>query len=134
LLRQLDRALDAPKWQLYLGRKAFAPGVPVRIDNGLCEGERLEHALTNYPWPRPDLDVPVARPVELRLAIERVDGEDVRMDQPHGASFRTRQFRARHVASQWVQLGEGTGQVPIREQPKESGDVPVPVDDQSKEP
>ncbi len=133
LLRQLDRALDTPKWQLYLGRKAFVPGVPVRIADGLREGELLENALTNYPWPRPDLDVPAVRPIELRLAIERVDGEDVRMDQPQGASFRTRRFRARHVASQLVQLGEGTGQVPIREQPKESGDVPVPVDDQPKE-
>lgn len=134
LLRRLDRALDAPKWQLYLGRKAFVPGVPVRINDGFREGKSLESALTDYPWPRPDLDVPPNRfrPIELRLSIERADGEDVRMDQPHGASFQTRRFLTRRVASQWVRLGEGTGQVPVRELPKENDDVPIQVDDQSE--
>ncbi len=135
LLRRLDRALDAPKWQLYLGRKAFVPGVPVRINDGFREGESLESALTDYPWPRPDLDVPPDRfrPIELRLSIERVDGEDVRMDQPHGASFQTRRFLTRRVAGQWVRLGGGTGQVPVRELPKEHNDVSIQVDDQSEE-
>ncbi len=135
LLRRLDDALEKPKWQLYLGRKAFVPGVPVRIAGGFREGEPLEVALTSYPWPRTDLDAPspTLRPAELRLSIERTDGEDVRMDQPHGASFRTRRFLARRVASQFVQLGPGISEVPVHEQPKENVDVPIPIGDQPEE-
>jgi CRISPR system Cascade subunit CasD len=30
-LRKLDKALARPRWPLYLGRKAFVPGAPVRV-------------------------------------------------------------------------------------------------------
>ena len=135
LLRHLHNALKQPKWQLYLGRKAFVPGVPVHIGDGLLEGESLEDALTGYAWPRPDLDIPRPshRPAELRLCIERTDGEDIRMDQPYGASFQTRQFQARRVAHRFVGLGMGAGQVPVREQLKENRDVPIAVGDQPEE-
>ena len=135
-LRRLDGALREPRWQIYLGRKAFVPSVPVYLNDGIREGEPLEKALTGYPWPRPDLDVsPLARrPEQLLLSIERADGEEVRMDQPVGASFQTRRFLARHVASHFRKLGSGAGEVPIREDAEEDIDVPIAVADQPQEP
>ena len=135
-LRRLDTALKEPKWQIFLGRKAFVPGVPVCLSDGIREGQSLEDALTGYPWPRPDLDVPPPerRPQQLLLSIERTDGEEVRMDQPVGASFQTRRFLARRVASSFVKLGYGVGEVPVRKDAEEDIDVPVAVGNQPQEP
>src|SRR5258707_10852570 len=57
LLQRLDDALAHPVWPLYLGRKAFVPGEPVRLPDvaplgpGLRVGQTLEQALHSYPWP-----------------------------------------------------------------------------------
>lgn len=127
LLRRLHAALREPVWQLYLGRKAFVPGVPVYVPGGLREGERLEHALTSYPWPRLDMDVPPRRrhPDQLRLTVEDPEGHEVRMDQPHGDSFQTRRFLPRRVRNYFVALGPGDGEVPIRQDAEEDVGVPV---------
>ena len=112
------------------------PGVPVCLSDGIREGQSLEDALTGYPWPRHDLDVPPPerRPQQLLLSIERTDGEEVRMDQPVGASFQTRRFLARRVASSFVKLGYGVGEVPVRKDAEEDIDVPVAVGNQPQEP
>ena len=119
-LEVLDSALRQPVWQVYLGRKSFVPGVPVHMPGGLREGESLESALTKYPWPRLDLDVPPVRlhPGELRLAVEHVDGVDVRMDQPLGNAFETRTFLPRHVTTLFRRLGTGEDEVTVREDPE----------------
>ena len=126
-LRCLDDALRNPVWQLCLGRKAFVPGVPVYIPGGLRVGECLEDALSAYPWPRWDMDVPVPRnrPEVLRLSIEAVDGEDVRMDQPTGASFQTRRFLPRRVKNDFRTLGLDAGEVPVRADAQEDANVLV---------
>ena len=136
LLRRLDAALRAPVWQLYLGRKAFVPGVPVHIPDGLREGEHLEDALCRYPWPWGVLDVrrPGRRPDRLRLTTENPDGAEVRMDQPYGASFATRSFLPRRVENRFLKLGPGDGEVPVREETGEDVDVLVTPGDQSEEP
>ena len=136
LRRRLDTALREPIWQLYLGRKAFVPGVPVYILGGLREGESLEDALGQYPWPRFDLDVPRPgrRPGQLRLTIEHPDGAEVRMDQPYGASFVTRSFLPRRVQNSFLNSGAGDGEVPVREDTREDVDVLVTPGDQSEEP
>ncbi len=41
LLQELDRALKRPRWQLSLGRKAFPPGVPVRLPDTPPWGDNL---------------------------------------------------------------------------------------------
>lgn len=127
LLRRLHAALREPVWQLYLGRKAFVPGVPVYVPGGLREGERLEHALTCYPWPRLDMDVPPQRrhPDQLRLTVEDLEGHEVRMDQPQGDSFQTRRFLPRRVRNDFVELGPGDGKVPVRRETEEDIDVLV---------
>lgn len=116
LLRELDRALAQPRWQLYLGRKAFPPGVPVHIPDGLRVGADLIARLTEYPWPRPGLRVPSSRlrPELLRLVLEAdgSHGEDARRDQPVGAAFQDRRFLLRYVSTTFLELGT---QVPVRE-------------------
>lgn len=126
-LRCLDDALRNPVWQICLGRKAFIPGVPVYVPNGLREGEHLEDALTRHPWPRWNLDVPVIRdrPARLRFYIEDINGEDVRMDQPTGASFQTRRFLPRRVKNHFHRLGTGDREVPVRLDTEEDANVLV---------
>ena len=136
LLRRIENALREPVWQLYLGRKAFVPGVPVHIPGGFREDEVLEDALRRYPWPRPDLEVPPPRrrPARLRLTLESPDGADVRMDQPAGASFTTRSFLPRRVENLFLGLGPGDEEIPLRQESGEEGNVPVTPGDQPQEP
>ena len=136
-LRPLDDALSEPVWQLYLGRKAFVPGVPVHIiPRGIREGEGLQDALTCHPWPRWDMDVPATeqRPNQLHLVMEDPEGEEIRMDQPGGASFVTRMFLVRRVNNLFLELGLGDGKVPVRENAGEGTDVLIKTGNQSEEP
>src|SRR4051812_37507508 len=55
LLRTIDAALAAPVWPIFLGRKAFVPGVPVRLPDQPPRGpglraESLPEVLRTYPW------------------------------------------------------------------------------------
>jgi len=102
LLTQLHAALRDPHWPLYLGRKAFVPGEPVWLPDGLRSGETLLDALSAYPWKgrlKPD-----NRPPCLRLVIEDPDGPEVRPDQP--ISFAERRFAPRQVRTDWLTMEE----------------------------
>jgi len=91
LLHQLDRALRAPVFPLFLGRKAFSPGAPVWLPDGQSPLPLLE-AMTIYPWLGPRRRIPT--PDELRIEIETDFGDPEgfeRLDQPVGplSSFNT---------------------------------------------
>jgi len=91
LLEKLHDHLQRPVWPLYLGRKAFAPGEPIWLKDGLKPDKDLETALREYPRLRPkrtkfDDD-------RMRAMLEDPRGEIVRPDQP--ISFATRQFTLR---------------------------------------
>ena len=82
LLHRIEEALKRPVWQIYLGRKAFVPSVPVHIPGGFRPDEDLETALRQHPWPRADLDVP-----SLTLAARTAasdTGEPQRVGRAHG--------------------------------------------------
>ncbi len=105
LLRRLDAALAQPRWPLYLGRKAFVPGMPVRLPDQPPLGPGLtslplEEALERYPWP----ERPVRPDAPLRLVLEVEVSEfadaEVRADQP--LSFAERQFALRYVRTTWL--------------------------------
>lgn len=113
LLREIDAVLLAPVWPIFLGRKAFVPGVPVRLPEepprgpGLRDGS-VEEALRAYPW-FPDPARTRARQIErrparLRLVLEtdQAFGTEVRMDQPVGAAFRDRSFTVRHIVTSFL--------------------------------
>jgi CRISPR system Cascade subunit CasD len=112
LLREVDAALMAPVWPIFLGRKAFVPGVPVRLPDDAPRGpglrsEPLAAALRAYPWfadpARGRPGRPEGRPEQFRAVIETDEpfGSEVRMDQPVGAAFRDRAFTVRHVVTEF---------------------------------
>lgn len=86
LLSQLDESLQHPVWMLYLGRKAFVPGLPVRLRDGLKLEQDLESALRTYPRianPRYQQLNGGTHQYEARMMLEDSEhGSIVRPDQP----------------------------------------------------
>jgi CRISPR system Cascade subunit CasD len=101
LLGELYNALANPVWPLYLGRKAFVPGSPPWLPDGLCEGWELAPALTHYPWlgrggePSPE---------RLRLVLEDPQGSVMVHDSPVSFVQRARRFRPRRVSVEYIPL------------------------------
>ena len=124
LLREIDAALAAPVWQIFLGRKSYVPGIPVRLPDGppLGPGLRdlsLYEALHGYPWPTQREGIRETIPDRLRVLVDDDlnANAEVRRDVP--ISFEHRQFGLRRVRTDWIN------------QPKEGGtDVPVTADSQ----
>jgi len=92
LLRDLHEALRHPHWPLYLGRKAFVPGRPVWMEDGLWLDWSLEEALRSYHWLGSER---WKRPAEVRWVLGDREGLEVRPDQP--VSFAERRFLPRRV-------------------------------------
>jgi len=92
LLERLQAALYKPIWALFLGRKAFVPGEPIPLEDGLRKGETLEQAFQNYPCLcEPEKD-------KLRVVLEDNRGSIVRTDQPISFSRSGRKFAPRLVS------------------------------------
>ena len=104
-LAQLESALKAPVWPLFLGRKSFVPSEPITLPcqaplgPGIREGE-LAGVLANYPWIYGDDKIPERLGLILEFPI--VEAETVRADQPVGAAFTTRRFVNRGVRTLFV--------------------------------
>ena len=105
LLKQLAEAVERPRWPLFLGRKAFAPGGP--IGRGLHPGD-LSQALAAGGWTDPSLTrtrqlrshLERGEAIQLRTVLEVSPSEatDFRMDQPLSSADRS-------FARRGVQLG-----------------------------
>ncbi len=104
LLGRLDAALAQPAWPLYLGRKAFVPGEPVRLPDtpplgpGLRQGQALARALLSYPWPERRPGDRADPPNRLRFVIEDPEGDQVRMDVPVSFAPLDRRYLSRTVS------------------------------------
>ena len=106
LLRHLDAALSAPVWQLFLGRKSFVPGEPVRLPdagpNSRWWGMSNEQALATYPWRSSGAwDSP---PEQLRVVLDADPGDlsyELRQDVP--VDFAARRFALRYVRTDFVE-------------------------------
>jgi CRISPR system Cascade subunit CasD len=92
LLQTLHDALRNPVWSLFLGRRAFPPGEPVWLADGLQSGALLE-TLLKYPWLKTE---PNTLPL-VRIVIEDRDGNETRPDQP--LSFAPRHYAPRRVVN-----------------------------------
>ncbi|GAB4535575.1 MAG: hypothetical protein Fur0018_25930 [Anaerolineales bacterium] len=93
LLESIQRTLQNPVWPLFLGRKAFVPGEPLWLPDGLQADTPLEEALARYP-----LLAAADRcdPLPLRGLVEDPqNGAIVRPDQP--VSFAERRFAPRRL-------------------------------------
>lgn len=111
LLTELHDALRDPHWPLYLGRKAFVPGEPVWLKDGLLPDTNLRPALETYPWLGPENKKPE---LQMRLVLEDPDGPEVRPDQP--LSFAERRFAPRRVRTEFISAP------PMKEEPCTSPD------------
>jgi CRISPR system Cascade subunit CasD len=112
-LRDIETAVRAPHWQIFLGRKAFVPACPVALPwgdghrGGIREGQGLGEALRNETWPRPDALIHPTERGRLRLVIETADPNraERRIDQPApGAAFAERRFLPRYVVTSFVDV------------------------------
>ncbi len=100
LLENLQNALKKPKWQLFLGRKAFVPSVPVyQAKDGLQNGE-IETVLQNFEIGSGDEN--------QRLIIEDENGTEVRQDVP--LDFAKRRFSLRRVRTEFFTPEKNTGE------------------------
>ncbi len=104
LLARLHEALRRPHWPLYLGRKAFVPGEPVWLEDGLRPAEDLAYVLSAYPWlgtdPQRWQELQKRGQRALRTVIEDLNGTEVRPDQP--VSFAERRFMPRRVRTEFI--------------------------------
>lgn len=97
LLERIQAALCQPVWPTFLGRKAFVPGEPVWLIDGLKVGYELVDALKTYPA------LSKRAPAErLRLVLENPIGTIVRSDQP--LSFAERRFAPRRMTVQFIEF------------------------------
>lgn len=100
LLTQLDAALAAPVWPMYLGRKSYTPSEPVRLPDMPPEGPGLVDAplvaaLEAYPW------ASVPQHIDrVRLVLESNAGDrtaEIRDDWPLSFESTRRKFAPRYV-------------------------------------
>lgn len=110
LLERVHDALKHPVWQLFLGRKAFVPSLPVHVADNAAIIETsagLAHELANSEllsrlgivYDKKRHDDP------QRLVIEDPNGSEVRSDVP--LSFADRRFTIRRVATSFVDIKGG---------------------------
>lgn len=108
LVERIAQALKAPRFPLFLGRKAMVPSVPVAVVNGLVELSAVE-ALKSQPfgpssWER-DEDNKV--PTTLRLVVECEPGEGrPREDVPLSFELYNRRFAQRFVKMETLRTGD----------------------------
>ncbi|MCS6803442.1 MAG: type I-E CRISPR-associated protein Cas5/CasD [Dehalococcoidia bacterium] len=100
LLRRLDDALRRPVWPLFLGRKSFVPGKPVRLPDEPPSGPGLQPGTLEEVLARHDRP-----PGRQRVVIDALPGpsSEPRPDVP--VDFAARRFATRSVRS-WL-LEEG---------------------------
>ncbi len=113
LLGQLDEGLQHPVWMLYLGRKAFVPGLPVRLKDGLKLDQDLEQALRMYRRianPREQQFNTETQQYEARMMLEDSEhGGIVRPDQPVSFARSNRKHMDRHIRATFCQLPAAMG-------------------------
>ena len=111
-LETLQTALQNPKWQLFLGRKAFAPALPVYFRRGVFADKSLaavwqsdEFAKTLWKQAEDFGEHPQAGSRPKRLITEDENGAETRQDVP--LSFAARRFTNRRVRTEFLDLEKG---------------------------
>jgi CRISPR system Cascade subunit CasD len=101
-LAHLQSALRDPRWPLYLGRKAYVPGAPVWLTDGLKKST-LEQAIGTYRWigRRPKEYKLLTKKGRVRLVIDDPQGAETRADHP--LSFAQRTFAYRRVTTAFIE-------------------------------
>jgi CRISPR system Cascade subunit CasD len=100
LLEHVQAALGAPVWPLALGRKAFPPGLPVRLPDGPRDAGLRETLIEAPRIGEPRYE---HRDAPLRVILEHANSGSMRLDQPV-APFAERRFGPRYVAAEVVHV------------------------------
>ena len=99
LLERVHAALKKPVWQLFLGRKAFVPHVPIPVNDAhaIIDGEDINDALNDKTITERLCGMMPYRAFDehQRLVIEDDAGSEMRQDVP--LSFAKRRFTVRRV-------------------------------------
>jgi len=107
LLSRLHRALGEPVWPLYLGRKSYVPGEPVRLADGLLETALLTDALAKWPSLVADRSRGRRTPDrKARFVVECAPGDDgdPRQDVPICFRHEAREHGVRRVSQFFAPL------------------------------
>ncbi len=113
LLDSAQTALKHPKWQLFLGRKAFVPDLPVYFIEGVFKtDDTIEKFLQSGSLAKILAKYQehfgarrAARDGRQRLVIEDENGAETRQDVP--LSFAARRFTNRRVRTTFVNINNG---------------------------
>ncbi len=115
-LKILQKTLQKPKWQLFLGRKAFVPDLPVYFREGIFTVEESKESLEDFLQSN-ELDKILQKyndelgrqtkeiETHKRLIIEDSEGSETRQDVP--LSFAARRFTNRRVRTEFIKLKNG---------------------------
>lgn len=106
LLRKIHEALKNPAWQLFLGRKAFVPSLPVWIYDGFRAEESIEQVFESYPSYITKHIEEMNESMSLRCVVETnyEEREATRQDVPLSFESDRRQFSLRYVKSYFIEL------------------------------
>ncbi len=99
-LENLQNALKKPKWQIFLGRKAFVPSVPVYFADGGLQNGDSETILRNFEIK--------TETENQRLIVEDENGRETRQDVP--LDFSKRRFSLRRVRTEFFTPEKITGE------------------------
>lgn len=114
-LETLQRNLQNPRWQIFLGRKAFAPALPIYFREGVFADKKFDELLQSGELAemldKHEADFgkyPKANSARKRLIIEDDEkGTETRQDVP--LSFADRRFTNRRVRTDFIILQKNGG-------------------------
>ncbi len=98
LLEKSQKSLANPLWQMYLGRKAFVPGLPLYLTDGLLpDCADLVTGLKHYPYLLPNRKRELPDYLRTEIETEFGEGDRVKQDQPISFVSDDRQFGLRYI-------------------------------------
>lgn len=111
LLQRINAKLNAPHWQLSLGRKAFLPSLSIHYKDELHDGD-VRTALGDFAfcrWQGDDdgLRPKVSPPEKLRVVYEDAKGSEMRHDQPVSLALGARRFLPRYIHTTFISPPKG---------------------------
>jgi len=102
LIESIGKALQNPKWPIYLGRKSCVPTRPVYEEITNAYGS-MEEAFKIIPWSWFGKETsPEGKPLRLQCFIENDEGVSIRRD--NAPMFPSRMFRDRRESAFFVDL------------------------------
>jgi CRISPR system Cascade subunit CasD len=93
---RIASALKAPRWPLFLGRRACVPSVPILM--GVVDGD-APTAVREAPLAE---GVPPEVPLRLMVEAHPEEGGELRYDVPVSFAQGARRYTARYVRTEWT--------------------------------